>query len=153
MNSYFVLPNAGSEDLQLCHVVFAFKQHRAMRQRSSPLIYLSICLSSAFRPTSHLVRKDGKRSILVDPLPSESRCITINTEHTTSSADCLTERKEGREGREKDVPNTGSCEIFEDTLRDVDPAFCAGWASILHFCDQAFTTICSSAIVVSGSRR
>jgi len=84
MNSYFVLiPNVGFEDLQLCHVVFAFKQHRAMRQRSLPLINLSIYLP---HPDPHLVRKDGKRSILVDPLPSESRCITINTEHTFLSA-------------------------------------------------------------------
>ena len=31
---------------------------------------------------SHLVRKDSKRSILVDPLPSESRGVAINAEHT-----------------------------------------------------------------------
>jgi hypothetical protein len=39
-------------------------------------------------PTSHLVRKDGEGCVLVDPLPSESRCVTINTEHTVSLAPC-----------------------------------------------------------------
>ena len=31
----------------------------------------------------------------------------------------------------EDVPDRGSCKVFKDTLRNVDPAFRTSWTSIL----------------------